>query len=219
MGKVLRAASAALLLVLVGLVVGQWALSRGTAAIVPGAGGREAGGDPTVGSQTGPTDPDDTEPPADPAFSTKETEEEHLATCQYELDPAQITSSSFWIDIDVTKQVVRIMEDDDVVHREMICSTGVEGKETPLGTFEIQNRGEWFYNDKYKQGAKYWVSFKDWGVYLFHTVAMDSEKNVIEEEAAKLGAPASHGCIRLEVENAKWIYEHIPQHTKVVIHE
>ncbi len=28
---------------------------------------------------------------------------------------------------------------------------------------EIQNRGTWFYSQKYEQGAKYWVSFRGWG--------------------------------------------------------
>lgn len=65
----------------------------------------------------------------------------------------------------------------------------------------------------------WWVSFKDWGVYLFHSVPMDRDKNVLAEEAAKLGIPASHGCIRLETDNARWIYDNIPAGTPVFIHE
>lgn len=107
----------------------------------------------------------------------------------------------------------------DKVYKQIKVSTGMKGHETPLGTFEIQNRGEWFYNDTYKQGAKYWVSFKNWGEYLFHSVAMDKDKNIIPEEEAKLGTPASHGCVRMPVEDAKWIYDNIPEKTKVVIHE
>jgi len=113
---------------------------------------------------------------------------------------------------------VYIMQGEEAV-KTMVASTGVEGKETPLGTFEIQNRGEWFFNEKYQQGAMYWVSFKDWGIYLFHSLAMDKNREVIPEEAEKLGQPASHGCVRLAIEDAKWIYDNIPQQTKVVIHE
>ncbi|MGI6643456.1 MAG: L,D-transpeptidase [Bacillota bacterium] len=129
-----------------------------------------------------------------------------------------VTKDTYVIDVDVTLQRVRIMRGDEVV-KDMICSTGIEGKETPLGEFKIQNRGEWFFNDKYKMGAKYWVSFKDWGIYLFHSVAMDANKEIIPEEEAKLGTPASHGCVRLPVEDAKWIYDNIPAETKVVIHD
>jgi len=129
----------------------------------------------------------------------------------------QDTKDGLWIDVSIADQEVKILQGDKVIKR-MTASTGMEGHETPLGTFQIQNRGLWFYNEKYKQGAKYWVSFKDWGLYLFHSVAMDKDQKVIPEEAAKLGKPASHGCIRLSVEDAKWIYDNIPEKTKVVIH-
>lgn len=122
------------------------------------------------------------------------------------------------IDVDVSMQTVKVYQDGEVI-REMVASTGVEGHETPLGTFEVQNRGLWFFNAKYGQGAKYWVSFKDWGIYLFHSLAMDENGEIIEEEAEKLGQPASHGCIRLQVEDAKWIYDNIPEGTTVFIHD
>lgn len=122
-----------------------------------------------------------------------------------------------FVDVDVTQQLVRIVKGEQVM-REMMASTGREGHETPLGTFQIQNRGTWFYSDKYKQGAKYWVSFKGWGLYLFHSLAMDQDQQVIEEEADLLGEPVSHGCVRLSVEDARWIYENVPENTKVMIH-
>lgn len=195
-----------LLLVLLGFGVTEWFAEESAQTLDPVGQNGEYPHDVTPGED--PSDPDDLSP-----------EEEHLAACTLEDDKSKITSATFWVDVDVSEQKVRIMEDGDIVHREFMASTGVEGKETPLGTFEIQNRGDWFYNDKYKQGARYWVSFRDWGIYLFHTVAMDKYMNIIPEEAEKLGTPASHGCIRLEVENAKWIYDFIPERTKVVIHE
>ena len=122
------------------------------------------------------------------------------------------------VEVDVSMQVVKVYKDGEVI-KEMVASTGIEGHETPLGTFEIQNRGLWFFNEKYGQGAKYWVSFRDWGIYLFHSLAMDENKEIIEEEAEKLGQPASHGCIRLKVEDAKWVYDNIPEKTEVFIHD
>lgn len=209
MRRIRQIAVVMLLLVLVGYGVGEWFAKEAAQALDPtdpnGPTGEDPNGLPPEGD---PSDPGGLSP-----------EEEHLATCTLEDDPSKITSKTFWIDVDISEQKVRIMEEGDVVHREMLASTGVEGKETPIGTFEIQNRGQWFYNEKYKQGAKYWVSFKDWGIYLFHSLAMDANREVIPEEAAKLGTPASHGCIRLEVENAKWIHDFIPERTKVVIHE
>jgi lipoprotein-anchoring transpeptidase ErfK/SrfK len=65
----------------------------------------------------------------------------------------------------------------------------------------------------------WWVSFKDWGVYLFHSIPMDSNKNILSDEAKKLGSPASHGCVRLNIDNAKWIYDNIPEGTPVNIYK
>lgn len=125
--------------------------------------------------------------------------------------------NGYWIEVLVEKQRVRIYKD-GLLEKEWLASTGTPDKPTPLGVFAIQNRGEWFFNPKYNQGAKWWVSFKDWGIYLFHSLPMDRNQQIIPEEAAKLGTPASHGCVRLEVDNAKWIYDHIAQGTPVYIH-
>ncbi|MGO1811179.1 MAG: L,D-transpeptidase, partial [Lacticaseibacillus paracasei] len=41
----------------------------------------------------------------------------------------------------------------------------------------------------------------------------------IKNEAAKLGKePGSHGCVRLSIADAKWIFEHVPTGTPVKIH-
>lgn len=143
---------------------------------------------------------------------SSETQEDASQDTGFPVNPEDIL-----VDVDVTEQIVKIIKDQEVL-KEMIASTGMEGHETPLGIFEIQNRGTWFFSDKYKQGAKYWVSFRDWGLYLFHSVAMDENQQVIPEEEAKLGQPASHGCIRLKIEDARWIYDNVPEKTKVVVH-
>jgi lipoprotein-anchoring transpeptidase ErfK/SrfK len=106
--------------------------------------------------------------------------------------------------------------------REMITSSGLDttvDNTTPRGSFVIENRGPWFYNSKYKEGAKYWISFKNWGEYLFHSVTMDASQRIIPEEAEKLGTKASHGCLRLSVEDAKWMFDHIRPGTKVHVHD
>ena len=64
---------------------------------------------------------------------------------------------------------------------------GRPGFETPEGVFRIQNRGYHFFSQKYQEGAYYWVRII--GNYLFHSVPVDAEGNVIEEEAKKLGLP------------------------------
>lgn len=103
----------------------------------------------------------------------------------------------------------------DTLVREMVASGGRPGHETPEGVFYIQNRGYHFFSQKYQEGAYYWVRI--FGNYLFHTVPVDIEGNVIEEEAEKLGCPASHGCVRLSFPDARWFYETVPDGSLVVI--
>lgn len=122
-----------------------------------------------------------------------------------------------WVEVSLAEQKVRVFNGRDVV-REMPASTGVADSPTPAGSFRLENRGEWFFSEKYRQGGWYWVSFKDWGVYLFHSVPTDREKRIIPEEATLLGVPASHGCVRLALEDARWVYETLPEGTRVEIH-
>lgn len=120
----------------------------------------------------------------------------------------------YTIDVSISEQKVRIYYG-DILIKEWIVSTGKDNC-TPLGTFTTQQKGDWFFSEKYQQGGKWWVAFQ--GNYLFHSVPMDRNQKIIPEEAERLGIPVSHGCIRLEVEHAKWLYDNIPRGTLVVIH-
>lgn len=119
------------------------------------------------------------------------------------------------IDVSLEDQRVYVLDAEDRTVRKFACSSGEEGSETPTGTFTISDRGKSFYNPSVKEGAYYWTRFYE--AYLFHSLPFDQNEEMEPEEAAKLGTPASHGCIRLEIENAKWIYDHIPVGTKVSI--
>lgn len=93
------------------------------------------------------------------------------------------------------------------------ASSGARGQETPKGTFSITGRGDWFFAQASQEGAKYYIQFM--GDYLYHSLPFDESKtNVVD---ATIGKPASHGCIRSNVEDAKWLYDNIPDHTKVII--
>jgi lipoprotein-anchoring transpeptidase ErfK/SrfK len=96
--------------------------------------------------------------------------------------------------------------------RSFISSTGLPGDETPEGTYTIKDKGTWFFSDKYQEGGQYWVRFI--GNYLFHSLPMDQNKNVVDPT---LGVAASHGCVRLSIENSKWIYDNVPTGTTVYI--
>jgi len=139
-------------------------------------------------------------------------EVKYISSAEISLGSAQ----ELLIDVDISEQKVRIYQAGKLI-QEWLASTGVNNC-TPLGWFTIQNRGDWFFSEEYQEGAVWWVSFKDWGIYLFHSIPMDRQRTVIAEEQIKLGTPVSHGCVRLATDNAKWIYDNIPSDTPVYIH-
>lgn len=132
-------------------------------------------------------------------------------------DGSEVKTTQYQVDVSVSEQKVRVWEGENLV-KELVASTGINDS-TPLGEFTIHHRGEWFFSEKYQQGAIWWVAFTKNGKYLFHSLPMDKNKQIIPEEAAKLGAPASHGCIRLSIEDAQWFYDTVPHGTMVYIHD
>ena len=104
------------------------------------------------------------------------------------------------------------------VHR-FKCSTGVNGSDTPTGTYQAGGRvtmDEWYYFEQYDCYAKY--AFRIVGGILFHSVLFNSRKQgPTSGSVNNLGRKASHGCVRLAVDDARWIFENCPVGTTVVI--
>ena len=102
--------------------------------------------------------------------------------------------------------------------REMICSTGL-GNSTPRGIF-LSSRplNRWHYFEKFECWAQY--SYQIQGDILFHSVLYSdrSERTLRSSSVYALGRKASHGCVRLKVEDAKWLFENCDRGTVVVIY-
>ncbi|MCL4416110.1 MAG: L,D-transpeptidase [Actinobacteria bacterium] len=122
---------------------------------------------------------------------------------------------NFRIDVNLTAQLVSVYYKDNLI-RSMRCSGGKAETPTVTGTFTTNQKIYYSWVPKFNEGAYYWVRF--YGAYLFHSVPFDKNGNIIAEEASKIGTPASHGCIRLMLEDAKWFYETLPLGIKVNIH-
>ena len=102
--------------------------------------------------------------------------------------------------------------------RTMKCSTGRKGTPTPTGTFQ-EGTGpgaRWHYFKKFDCWAQY--AYYIQGDIMFHSVLYNQkEGRVTRSSVNHLGSRASHGCVRLSVEDAKWIWSNCPQNTKVII--
>lgn len=91
------------------------------------------------------------------------------------------------------------------------CTVGKKTTPTIKGYFYITGRKPYFGTTQYR--AKYATRFI--GRYYYHSILYDSTgKYVID---SRLGMEISHGCIRLLTQNAKWIYDNIPNSTPVII--
>ena len=130
------------------------------------------------------------------------------------LDLNSSTSNLIYVSIaDQTTYVFKGSVNEWFLEKSFPCSTGIKSQPTPIGIYDVTGRGEWFFSDEFAQGGKYWVQFL--GDYLFHSVPYDETQTKILDTT--LGEPASHGCIRLATEDAKWLYENISDTTKVII--
>ena len=124
-------------------------------------------------------------------------------------------SADFRIEVDLPRQRLIVFYSNEIL-KEFICSGGTPGDDTPTGEYTTIEKIEYSWVARYNVGAYYWVRF--YGNYLIHSVPFDENGEMIVEEFEKLGQPASHGCIRLRLEEAKWLYETLPLGVKVVIY-
>lgn len=130
----------------------------------------------------------------------------------------------YYILLDLKNQIVTVFERDEdgeytKVVRRFICTTGRteidptipedEGTPTPRGIWKIGGRerfGEFLaFRSTY---AQYWTQIVG-GVYFHSIMYSKRDKNTLQGGAySRLGSRGSHGCVRLYVEDAKWLYYH-----------
>ncbi|WP_053955729.1 L,D-transpeptidase family protein [Inediibacterium massiliense] len=126
------------------------------------------------------------------------------------------SKTNYFVWVDTNKHKTYIFEGKNKnwsLFKTMLCTDGTASTPTIKGNFEICGRGPWLtsYNGKVK--AKYKVRF--FQNYYFHSILFDSKgKNIVD---SRLGKSLSHGCVRLSVDNAKWIYDHIKDGTGVCV--
>lgn len=89
------------------------------------------------------------------------------------------------------------------------CTTGAWDTPTVLGQYTVGAKGYVFGSGF---SCYYYTQF--YGNYLFHSVTY--YQNTFNIMDGRLGMNLSHGCVRLQIDNAKWIYDNIPSGTKVV---
>lgn len=139
--------------------------------------------------------------------------------------PAVAEEMPYYITVDLSSQIVTIYRtSDNGIVRQMLCSTGLNDA-TPTGTYTMPKtkrqgeRSEWYYFPMFGSYAKYASRIVDY--ILFHSIPYSSmnESTISLSGIKAFGSPASHGCIRLLVEDSKFIAENCLAGTKVRIYK
>ena len=135
------------------------------------------------------------------------------------------TPAKYLLMVDVTNQITRAFTYDEeglytVLVREMICSTGTVKNPTPLGTTIMpKKRARWGYFPTWDSHAQYLTRID--AANAFHSVLYSEpdERTLSVKSFEALGTRASHGCVRLLVSDAKWIYDNCQEGTIITVYE
>lgn len=138
--------------------------------------------------------------------------------------PKNTSGTRYRLEVNCEQNVVNVYERDENGEykncvKVMLCSVG---SATPMsGTYSLKKYGGWEW--KGLQGDVYGqYATQITGNILFHSVPYTKrgDNSSLEYwEYDKLGTPASLGCIRLTVKNAKWIYDNCASGTKVYFYK
>ena len=124
--------------------------------------------------------------------------------------------SSYYVTVNHATETVMIYAQEtpggpyNIPVRAMVCSSARAGYDNIEGTYPIRRGSRWgvLGNDGAWVYGQYTCQIS--GNYLFHSCWYHENGNPDSLSVAqynRLGQPASHGCIRLCVADARWIYE------------
>jgi len=123
------------------------------------------------------------------------------------------SSTGYFIWIDLSHQKVNVFNGYRKkwhLVRSMVCSSGKASTPTVKGNFTVGSKGRYFISSG---GARCQYFTQISGNYLFHSVLYNRKGNYIIDNT--LGVAVSHGCVRLALSNAKFIYDNIPARTSI----
>lgn len=150
-----------------------------------------------------------------------------VALCGLYVEPALADyDMPYYIEVDLTNQIVTIYNtSDNTVAYQALSSTGTVGHETIQGVYYLpaktrdDERSEWYSFYALGVYAKWATRIKNG--YLFHSLPCNRKnlETVSKSAIKQFGMPASHGCIRMRVEDAEFIAKNCLKGTRVEIFE
>ena len=108
-----------------------------------------------------------------------------------------------------------IFENGKIVDAFMV-STGKRGMETKKGEYTIHNKNPRAWSKDYGLWMPFWMAVAPDGSFGIHE--LPEWPSGYKEGANHLGTPVSHGCIRLGVGPAKFVYDFTTVGMPVIIY-
>ncbi len=140
----------------------------------------------------------------------------------YEFPKGFPTCDTYYILVNLCHHVVAVYKKSDSGKydrpvRYMLCSSGASGSLTPSGSFSMHDhrvRYAIFNNtDVY---AQYWTQITG-RIYFHSALYLAKDDSTYTSSWNNLGKSVSHGCVRLTVPDARWIWYNIAPGTKIDI--
>ena len=107
-------------------------------------------------------------------------------------------------------------------YKHWLCACGMTKHKTPKGTHKIFKRKPKFNTGEKIEGGVKQTRFTCWyasrfkgACFIHSTIYMKGSKT--RHAASKLGRNYSHGCVRLKIGNAKWVYNKCKNGTAVIV--
>jgi len=132
---------------------------------------------------------------------------------QEEIEIVPYIAEGKYIDISISNQVMTIFEDGLKVN-EFLISTGRYGMPTPLGEFSVRSKEVNHWSNQYKLWMPYSMNF--YGPYFIHELPY--WPSGYHEGEEHLGTKVSHGCVRLGIGPAKYVFDWAEIGTPIYVH-
>ncbi|MGH2726044.1 MAG: L,D-transpeptidase, partial [Actinomycetota bacterium] len=130
------------------------------------------------------------------------------------LNPDPKHPSGRLIEVSIKHQTLTAWRDGKVAYR-FIISTGRKGYETPKGHYRILEKYENRWSNKWSVWMPYAMRWYQ-GYFIHQLPHKDGSSYNIG--ASKLGTPDSHGCLRVNVGDAKALFKWTKVGTPVWVH-
>ena len=110
------------------------------------------------------------------------------------------------IHISIKKQQLKVYEDGELLSKHLI-STGIDRSPTQPGIFQVQSHQKNAYASVWDLNMPNFVGiYESWPGFMNGIHGLPTLSNGTRLWANILGKPASYGCIILDLDDARWLY-------------